>query len=75
MLGSSLFCGDSWMFSKEKPEQDVFVLHSTMIASLCLRFGRPASYQQGYHNVSNTSITAEQRFENGWELTSVTQVP
>jgi hypothetical protein len=31
-----------------KPLHDVFVLHSIMRASVCVSFGRPWSYQQGY---------------------------
>lgn len=52
-LGPSLSFGESSMFSKLKSEQDMFVLHSTMIASLCLWFGRLKLCQHGYRSNNN----------------------
>ena len=47
-LGGSKFCGKTSMFDMAKFLHEVSVLHSTMIASVRDRFGRPTSYQHGY---------------------------
>jgi hypothetical protein len=48
-LGGAMLCGNTSIFPISKFLHDVFVLHSIMMASVCLRFGSPASYQQGYN--------------------------
>lgn len=47
-VGAARLCGMTSMFSKEKFEHEVSVLHSTMMASVCVRLGSPTSYQHGY---------------------------
>jgi hypothetical protein len=46
-VGASISCGNNSMFFVAKFEQEEFVLHSKIIASVCFKFGRPALYQHG----------------------------
>ena len=60
ILGGAMLCGKTSMLSVSKFLHEVFVLHSIIMASVCLRFGSPASYQQGFNRVS-TIVDQEER--------------
>lgn len=46
-VGCAIVCGNMLMLLSLKFWHELFVLHSMMIASVCVRFGSPALYQQG----------------------------
>lgn len=56
-LGVSKLCGKTSMFDISKFLHEVLVLHSTIMASVCVRLGRPTSYQQGYNAKSTKAHT------------------
>jgi len=46
-VAGTRFCGKTWTLVSAKFWQEVFVLHSMMMASVWFRFGRPTLYQHG----------------------------
>ena len=59
IVGWAIVCGNTLMLLSWKFWHELFVLHSMMIASVCVKFGSPALYQQG----SDTQLPSP-----GWKV-------